>query len=59
MKMIEKIVGQLDVVLAQVLIEAIILEVNLTDGKVKNFGVSFIQNPSTAVNSPARAAIMC
>ena len=45
MKMIEKIIGQLDVVLAQVLIEAIILEVNLTDGK--NFGVSFIQNQSS------------
>jgi general secretion pathway protein D len=45
MKMIEKIIGQLDVVLAQVLIEAIILEVNLTDGK--NFNFSFSQNPST------------
>jgi type II secretory pathway component GspD/PulD (secretin) len=45
MKKIQEIIDQLDVVLAQVLIEAIILEVNLTDGK--NFGVSFIQNPST------------
>jgi general secretion pathway protein D len=45
MKTIEKIIGQLDVVLAQVLIEAIILEVNLTDGK--NFNFSFSQNPST------------
>jgi general secretion pathway protein D len=44
MKMIKKIINQLDVVLAQVLIEAIILEVNLTDGK--NTGVSFIQNQS-------------
>jgi len=45
MKMITNMIGELDVVLAQVLIEAIILEVNLTDGK--NFGVSYIQNPST------------
>jgi len=45
MKMIKKIIKQLDVVLAQVLIEAIILEVNLTDGK--NFNFSFSQNPST------------
>ena len=39
------IIEELDVVLAQVLIEAIILEVNLTDNK--NFGVSFLQNQST------------
>ncbi len=45
MKMIKKIVKQLDVVLAQVLIEAIILEVNLTDGK--NFNFSLLQNQST------------
>jgi len=45
MKTIKKIIKQLDVVLAQVLIEAIILEVNLTDGK--NFNFSFSQNPST------------
>ena len=45
MKMIQKIIDELDVVLAQVLIEAIILEVNLTDGK--NAGISFIQNEST------------
>jgi len=46
MKMIQKIIDELDVPLAQVLIEAIILEVNLTDGK--NFGVSYIQNPSSS-----------
>jgi general secretion pathway protein D len=45
MKMIKKIIKDLDVVLAQVLIEAIILEVNLTDNK--NFGVSYMQNQST------------
>ena len=44
MKMITNMINQLDVVLAQVLIEAIILEVNLTDGK--NLGVSFAQNQS-------------
>ena len=43
--MIKKIINELDVVLAQVLIEAIILEVNLTDSK--SVGVSFSQNPST------------
>ena len=45
MKTIEKIIDELDVVLAQVLIEAIILEVNLTDGKTFEF--SSIQNQST------------
>jgi type II secretory pathway component GspD/PulD (secretin) len=45
MKMIKKIIKDLDVVLAQVLIEAIILEVNLTDSK--NVGVSYMQNQST------------
>jgi general secretion pathway protein D len=44
MKMITNMIDKLDVVLAQVLIEAIILEVNLTDGK--NLGVSFAQNQS-------------
>ena len=45
MRMIKKIIKDLDVVLAQVLIEAIILEVNLTDNK--NLGVSMMQNQST------------
>ena len=41
MRTIKKIVEQLDVVLAQVLIEAVILEVTLDDSK--NFGVSYVQ----------------
>jgi type II secretory pathway component GspD/PulD (secretin) len=45
MKTIIKIIKELDVVLAQVLIEAIILEVNLTD--TKSFGFSTIQNQVT------------
>ena len=45
MRMIKDIIEDLDVVLAQVLIEAIILEVNLTDNK--NIGVSMMQNQST------------
>ena len=38
---IKKIIGQLDVVLAQVLIETIILDVTLTDGH--NVGLSYLQ----------------
>jgi general secretion pathway protein D len=38
---IKKIIGQLDVVLAQVLIETIILDVTLTDGH--NLGLSYLQ----------------
>ncbi len=45
MKMISNVIDELDVILPQVLIEAIILEVNLSDNK--NFGVSFLQNQST------------
>ena len=45
MKMIKKIIKDLDVVLAQVLIEAIFLDVSLNDSK--SVGVSFSQNPST------------
>ena len=41
MKTIRKIIEQLDVVLAQVLIEAVILEVTLDD--TKNFGVSYVE----------------
>ena len=41
MKTIEDIIGKLDVVLAQVLIEAVILEVNLTDSR--NVGFSALQ----------------
>ena len=41
MEMIKKIVSQLDVVLAQVLIEAAILQVSLNDSK--NLGISYLQ----------------
>ncbi len=43
MTMIKEIIAKLDVVLAQVLIEAIIMEVSISDSK--NFGVSFLQQP--------------
>jgi len=47
MRTIKKIIEQLDVVLAQVLLEAVIMEVTLDDSK--NFGVSYVQKtPSTA-----------
>ncbi len=47
MEMIKKIIAQLDIVLAQVLIEAIIMEVNLDNSH--NVGVSYLQNsPLTA-----------
>lgn len=42
MEMIKKIINQLDIVLAQVLIEAIIMEVNLDNSH--NVGVSYVQN---------------
>jgi len=49
MAMIKRIVRQLDVVLPQVLIEAIIMEVNLDDER--NLGVSYLQtSPSTPGN---------
>jgi general secretion pathway protein D len=41
MEMIKKIVSQLDVVLAQVLIEAAIIQVSLNDSK--NLGISYLQ----------------
>jgi len=46
MKMITNIVAKLDVVLAQVLIEAVIISVTLQNGR--DLGVSYIQNPQTA-----------
>jgi general secretion pathway protein D len=46
---IKNVVDKLDVLLAQVLIESIIMEVSLDHGL--NFGVSAVQNPS-AINSP-------
>jgi len=45
MKMIKKIIKELDVVLAQVLIEAVYLDVTLDNNK--SFGISLSQNPST------------
>lgn len=48
MVMIKTIISQLDVVLAQVLIEAIIMEVSISDSK--NFGVSFLQQPKRSGN---------
>jgi general secretion pathway protein D len=45
MKMITNIVAKLDVVLAQVLIETVIISVTLDDGH--NVGVSYIQKPQT------------
>ncbi len=44
MKTIKKIVSQLDVILPQVLIEAIIMEVNLDDEQT--LGVSYLQGPN-------------
>jgi general secretion pathway protein D len=43
LKMIKRIIGELDKVQSQVLIEAIIMEVSLTDSL--NYGVSATQNP--------------
>ena len=43
MEMIEKIIAQLDVVLAQVLIETVIMDVSLSDSK--SLGVSYLQAP--------------
>ncbi|MGD1085820.1 MAG: secretin N-terminal domain-containing protein, partial [Verrucomicrobiota bacterium] len=48
MKMIKEIIGKLDVVLAQVLIEALVLEVNLSD--TRNTGVSMLQNQLSSHN---------
>ncbi|HEX4644183.1 MAG TPA: secretin N-terminal domain-containing protein, partial [Verrucomicrobiae bacterium] len=49
MKMIKDIIKKLDVVLAQVLIEAIIMEVTIDDSR--NIGVSYLQrNPSSVGN---------
>lgn len=47
MKIIKDIVSKLDVVLAQVLIEAVIIEVQLGPN-TKNFGISYLQHPKTA-----------
>ena len=49
MDAITNIIAKLDVLLAQVLIESVIMEVSLD--KALNTGVSFVQNPS-AINTP-------
>ncbi len=49
MDMIKNIVSKLDIVLAQVLIEAIIMEVTLDDNK--SLGVSYLQNNPTTKGS--------
>ncbi|MEP6662351.1 MAG: secretin N-terminal domain-containing protein [Verrucomicrobiota bacterium] len=48
MVMIKTIIAQLDVVLAQVLIEAIIMEVSL--GDTKQLGISYLQQPKKSGN---------
>jgi general secretion pathway protein D len=48
MKKIKDIVSKLDVVLAQVLIESVIIEVNLTDSH--DLGFSYLQHPQTIGN---------
>ncbi|MGI8965624.1 MAG: type II secretion system protein GspD, partial [Limisphaerales bacterium] len=49
MKMIKSIISKMDVVLAQVLIEAIIMEVSLDNGR--NLGVSYLQRPNHGFNA--------
>ena len=46
MKTIKEIVAKLDVVLAQVLIEAAVIEVDLTDSR--DLGFSYLQHPQTS-----------
>ncbi len=48
MKTIKDIVSKLDIVLAQVLIEAVIIQVTLNDSH--NLGVSYVQHPITSGN---------
>lgn len=49
LKMIKMIIDKLDVVLAQVLIESIIMEVNLSNNR--DIGISYLQHPQTFGNS--------
>jgi general secretion pathway protein D len=55
MKTIKEIVAKLDVVLAQVLIEAVILEVTLSDSH--DLGFSYLQHPQAAGNWTGVGAI--
>jgi len=49
METITNIIAKLDVILAQVLIEAIVMEVNL--GDTKNLGISYLQTSSKGIGS--------
>jgi general secretion pathway protein D len=49
MEIIKKIISQLDVVLAQVLIETVIMEVTLGPD-IRNFGFSYLQRPQSSGN---------
>lgn len=51
MQTIKKIIDQLDVVLAQVLIETVIMDVSLSDSK--SFGLSYLQKPQSVGNLTA------
>jgi len=55
MKVIKEIISKLDVVLAQVLIEAVIIEVNLGDDKA--LGISYLQHPQKSGNFTGVGAI--
>jgi general secretion pathway protein D len=55
MKTIKEIVSKLDVVLAQVLIEAVIISVTLTDSR--DLGVSYLQHPQNSGNWTGVGAI--
>jgi general secretion pathway protein D len=55
MKVIKDIISKLDVVLAQVLIEAVIIEVNLGDDRA--LGLNYLQKPQTAGNFTGVGAI--
>jgi general secretion pathway protein D len=55
MAIIKDIISKLDVVLAQVLIEAIVMEVSLDDSK--NIGFSYLQHPKTFGNNGGSGAI--
>jgi len=52
---IEKVVADLDVMLAQVLVEAVILEVNLGDGL--EYGFDWLQRSLTVVNNETRGPV--
>jgi general secretion pathway protein D len=55
MKMIKEVVAKLDVVLAQVLLEAVIIEVNIGDSK--DLGFSYLQRPQNSGNFTGVGAI--